>query len=770
MARRYYDTPEKIYSLLKTHPATSSLISEFEIADAKVMDVSNYLLLNNDEIQEMPLSMYYSDSDLLDQIAELYGYSVKPWSSYATTAGSTLLELLHTTIYLYKFGVTDNFYEKNFLNFLPEYDRDQILATPKLKLTVESLGRKLDQMEDAITRIADLYDIDKCPDEFLDYLGQNIGYEREDFTLSSVSFRELLKNIIEIYKIKGTNYSFSFFFKFLGFEINLKEFYFNRDVSNPEAFPGMTELNVEYYLTTTNPTKETGKPSVGINLKPAPYLAQTRNLDDWKIELNSLKEHGCTNPNAYMRGAETYNNDGLTWHKNPWTYFKTNLIEYQLEPFINKMNLTASDNETIKKYVKFLSPTYLFTWINVNLRPWIEDINVLIDDNDRWIRHVTKVLGDPRPTPTPWPMLPQGMPGVPVHAENEPWEIKTAQDEGFQAPYNDYEDMLDILIFQTGGEDLLNSIIKTLNRDGVDQWGTFLRRDGEHARQPGNPKHIANAYHRSDKRLCFDSLSLMIKGQSQTEYEDYSSKPFPAVPVDIHPFIGQTIADVNIVDMRWESVFNSSEYWVQISLDNRFEDTDEWRDKNLLADVMTTSNDYVHPVNLNNDIYYWRIRSRNILSDYYQEDQEPDWTRYTYTPATGYVPESYVHNTGWGPWSNVYYFNVKTIPFPFNGEIINRKTKYVSPLYQWNSAHTSQIFVYATFTMVWNIQLRTEFYEVEFTSESGSVSTTRVFNNTLTRNFSNGVYRWRCRAKSLEGIYGEWSEQRTFTVNFQEVI
>jgi hypothetical protein len=770
VARRYYDTTEKIYSLLKTHPATSSMITEFEIADAKVMDVANYLLLNNDEIQEMPLAMYYSDSDMLDQIAELYGYSVKPWASYATPAGSTLLELLHTTIYLYKFGVTDNFYEKNFLNFLPEYDRDQILATPKLKLTVESLGRKLDQMEDAITRIADLYDIDKCPDEFLDYLGQNIGYEREDFTLSSVSFRELLKNIIEIYKIKGTNYSFSFFFKFLGFEINLKEFYFNRDVKNPEAFPGMTELNVEYYLTTTNPIKETGKPSIGINLKPAPYLAQTRNLDDWRIELNSLKDHGCTNPDAYMRGAETYNGDGLTWHKNPWTYFKTNLIEYQLEPFINRMNLTASDNETIKKYVKFLSPTYLFTWINVNLRPWIEDINVLVDENDAWMRHVVKVLGDPRPTPTPWPMLPQGLPGVPVHVEGEPWEIKTAQDEGFQAPYNDYEDLMDILIFKTGGEDLIRSIIKTLNLDQADQWGTVLRRDGEHARQPGNPKHIANAYHRSDKRLCFDSLSLMIKGQSQSEYEDYSSKPFPAVPVDIHPFIGQTIADINIVEMRWEQIFNSSEYWLQISLDNRFENTDEWKSTNLLADIMTTSNDYIHPQNLNNDIYYWRIRSRNALLDYYQEDQEPDWTRYTYTPESGYIPESYVHNTGWGPWSNTYYFNVKTIPFPFDNETINRKTKYVSPLYQWNTAHTVQIFVYATFTMVWNIQLRTEFYEVEFTSESGSVSIAKVFNNTLTRNFSNGTYRWRYRAKSLEGIYGEWSEQMTFTVSFQEII
>ena len=770
MARKNYDTSEKIYSLLKTHPATSALISEFGIQDSCVMDVAKYLLANHDTIYNDPINAYFSDSDMLDNIANLYGYVTKPWSTYTTQAGVTLTELLNLTLYIYKFGVTDNFYEKHFLDFIPEYDRDQILATPKLKLTIESLGRKLDQMEDSITRISELYDIDKCPNEFLDYLGQNIGYEREDFTLSSVSFRELLKNIIEIYKIKGTNYSFSFFFKFLGFEIDLNEFYFNRDVSNPETFPGMTENNVEYYLTTTNPIYETGKPSQGIYLKPTDHLCQTRNLDDWKIELNLLKANGCTNPVAYMRGKETYNGDGLTWHKNPWTYFKTNLIEYELDPFINKLSLTASDNETIKKYIKFLSPTYLFTWINVNLRPWIEDINILQDDSTHWMRHVTKCLGDPRPTPTPWPQLPQGLPGVPYHDPADPWVKKTAEDDGFKGPYNDYEDMLGILIFHQGGETLVNSIIKTLNMDNADQWGTILRRDGEHARQPGNPKHIANAYHRSDKRLCFDSLELLVKKTTDTEYVDYSSKPFPAIPLDIHPFIGQTIADINIVDMTWESIHNASEYWVQIALDNGFDNTDAWRSSNLIADVKTTSNSYTHPAKLNNDIYYWRIRSRNILNDYYQSDQEDGWTHYDYASASGYAPDSYTHKTGWGPWSDVYYFNIKTTPFPFNNEVINRKTKYVTTLYQWDTTHTKQIFVYATFSMNWNSTLRTEFYEVEFTNEQDIVSTTKVFSNSLTKNFANGIYRWRYRAKSLEGSYGEWSSQMTFTVALPEIV
>ena len=117
--------------------------------------------------------------------------------------------------------------------------------------------------------------------------------------------------------------------------------------------------------------------------------------------------------------------NGVTWHSNPWTYFKTNLIEYELNPFFDKLNLTTSDNETIKKYVKFLSPTYLFTWININLRPWIEDVNLIIDSGEEFLMTITKTLGDPRPTPSPWPVHPPGIGGVPDHTPGDPWIQKT---------------------------------------------------------------------------------------------------------------------------------------------------------------------------------------------------------------------------------------------------------------------------------------------------------------------------------------------------------
>ena len=374
--------------------------------------------------------------DILDILASYYGFNsptfIPPWDQVMSEDGTKLTELLSYTLHNFFFISKDNFYEKNILNFIPAYDRDQMLEKPKIKLFMQGLGKKLDQLEDYMNSLENIYDLDSCPDELLDYIGQNLGYEKEDFTLSNLSFRELLKNIIEIYKVKGTNYSFSFFFKFLGFSINLKEFYFNRDVQNPEAFPGADEFKVEYYLSTTNPLYDT------TTNKSVKNLGDIKNINDFETEKLLLEEAGCTNAINYMLGKETYNNEMVKMHSNPWTYFKTNLIEYALSPFLSKVNLTASDNETIKKYVRFLSPTYLFTWINVNLLPWTENFEI---NSETLLTEVLVTLGDPRPTPSPWPSHKPGEKGVPAHIEGTPFIKKTSSDVGFEGPYLNYEDV-----------------------------------------------------------------------------------------------------------------------------------------------------------------------------------------------------------------------------------------------------------------------------------------------------------------------------------------
>jgi hypothetical protein len=445
--------------------------------------------------------------DLIDIIASLYGFvtlgMTPPWSQYQSAKGTNLMVLLTLTIYLYRYGTVDNFYETHIWDFIPEYDRVAMQAQPKIKLFMESLGRKFDDMEDKLSRLQSIYNLDECPDELLDYLGQMLGYEKEDFSLSNLSFRELLKNIIEIYKIKGTNYSFSFFFKFLGFNVNLKEFYFNRDVQNPESFPGVDENNAEFYFTTKNPIYET------VWGKPAPHLDAIRPINDWANEKASLDAKGCTNSIKYMLGKEGYNG-GSAMHSNPWKYFKTNLIEYRLDPFLNKLDLTSSDNDTIKKYVSFLSPTYLFTWISVNLAPWVEGISIQNNVQDILTSEIYKNMGD---------------------ISNGAFVDGEIVDDYFKV----WDAKLNKFVSYRYADSLTMEITNNLNLGGDDRVGTVLRRNGAVTRQAGNPKHLANTFHNGAKRLAIDGVGIWIKPYGDIDYDFIVSD----LSTIINPFQGQ---------------------------------------------------------------------------------------------------------------------------------------------------------------------------------------------------------------------------------------
>jgi phage tail P2-like protein len=766
----------------------SGLLEAFDIDKQRLQRVADFLILNDSVINNTELPVYYNNSSIIDQIANLYGYTTIPWDQYISQNGTNLLELLNFTLYLYKFGAISNFYEKHLLDFVPEYDREQIQASPKLKLSVESLGRKLDNIEDILSRFPNLYSIDNCPEELLDYLGQTLGYEREDFTLTNVSFRELLKNIIEIYKIKGTNYSFSFFFKFLGFNIDLTEFYFNKDVINPESFPGIDEDRVEFFLSHINPTEYHYYVTAQGNttyIKPAVHLYATRNLNDWDQEIAVLKAADCSNASKYMRGVETKNNDGVTWHPNPWNYFKTNLIEYNLNPFITKLNLTATDNETIKKYVKFLSPTYLFTWININVQPWIEDYSIAISNIDLGVtdpdnidtpstfnRSITVTLGDSRPTPDPWPQFQPGQMGVPDHAVGVPFVKKTALDPGFSPPYSDHEQLGSyydstgtlitpgqISVFNKGSD--LFTVYQTnwmnLNSDGKttqdDQIGTPLRRDGTQIRKPGHPKYIASITHKAVKHLTFDSLGSFVKNSNLPDsalyWQDYSYRSYPASPITPQPFDNQIVSSSNIVTFDWDDIVGASsytntsnvhygKYHFQLSKDPTFSSVLAETDQ-LDSNVITTSSPLLNllETKLHNGVYHWRVRVDN----------------------GGLIPFS------WTAWSSVWNFILKVFPYPYDGENLSEASLFVIPTYDIHN-----VLLNVGLDLMWESVPNSESYQVQV-SNNNFQTTLRdeiITTNAYQIDIKNGIYQWRHRPKDRDSGYPDWSTitPLTFTIDF----
>lgn len=791
MARRYYDNQQRVYKLFKDHPAFSMMLDEFYIENDTVKQVSRYMLQRHDEISSSNIREFYFGSEIVEDLAAMYGFS-GDYSSLEGVRGTTAQELLMMTIYLYKFGVTDNFFEENILNFIPEHDREIIKDTPKIKLFLQSIGRKLDDVEDKISRISDLYNIDEVPNELLDYLGQILGYEKEDFSLSDVSFREILKNIIEIYKIKGTNYSFSFFFKFLGFNINLKEFYFNRDVANPETFPGVDEEKVEYYLTTTNPIFETTLS------KPAKNLDKIKSLNNWELEITQLKNAGCNNPVEYMMGKQSYNNDGKIWHKNPWRYFKTNLIEYELEPFFDKINLTSSDNETIRKYIKFLSPTYLFTWINVNLLPWIESIDVQQNIEEAISAQITKTMGS---------------------NQNGSWM------EGEQL--KDY-----LALYDPQGDIITSEIVNNLNLGGDDEIGTVLTRNGIYIRKSGHPSHISNMFHDGEKRLGLDSLNIFIKRASDQE-ADYIVNSYDELPSDaeimdvgivinensikyiykdipptfeiltdisgideaefpnekIFPTYFQLINSPNLINgeiykandnKKYYQYINQPLSWYKATIDERYSSWLNYSEKPFPAypEMMTPASNTI--LNSNSVLLKWNssyqqqefnlqistdINFEHIINDELLSSSVLSFRRQHLANGLYYwrIRVKNVFNQ-WGPWSSTSNFRVSAIPFPFDGQILTKTQDGFKIIYD----ETGAVINDTALNIVWDKSLNTETYEIEVSKDQNFNSLLyKEFhsNNRVILSIFNGTYYWRIKYKKKNQPWSEWQQVRSFTID-----
>jgi len=303
--------------------------------------------------------------------------------------GKTFIErsVYWQTMYTFKYSTIKIFFRSNWQRFMPDYDTLQIESNEKLKLFQESFMREYDRFASIIDEIYNVVNIDRCPEEYLNYLAQAIGYEKEDSNLlNNSSFRELIKNIIEIYKIKGTNYSFELFFNFLGFEATLKEYWFDKRFgdpninSNPET--GITDKKFAgFYYSSKKPTDYIPE---GMR---HPYIV-THNLLRETEDINEFSR-------LTVNGIYTYSQligDTSGYPNTPYTFFKTNVMEYSLARVTTGVSaeseLSTEDLASIRRYADFLTPIFIQKNIVIIIPPFKDDGNSLIlSDVDRHDTH-----------------------------------------------------------------------------------------------------------------------------------------------------------------------------------------------------------------------------------------------------------------------------------------------------------------------------------------------------------------------------------------------
>ena len=375
----------EVKSLNLQHPLTSLENTEFTYRE-----LVRLLLLNREIISEYSINEIKENNFTINEFLDLEENIVS-----AGDFRSEMSEVLQVSfikskaytqiLYTFKYSTIKTFFRDNWENFVPDFDVLNISKSEQLTVFQEAFMREFDRFSEIIDEIYNLQDIDRTPSRYLNYLAQTIGYEREDENfLFDASFRELIKNIIEIYRIKGTNFSFELFFNFLGFEANVREFWFDARFFDPlitgNPFTGISSRsNFGFYLTTIRPTdyipSGMRNPVVVSDDEIGPTLDGS--------EFNSMISTGMYTPSQLLGLEPGYKDE-------PYRYFKTNIMEFTLERVSRAIEidtgdiieeeeeggegeeggLSAEELQIIRLYANFLTPIFLSRNIVVITRPF----------------------------------------------------------------------------------------------------------------------------------------------------------------------------------------------------------------------------------------------------------------------------------------------------------------------------------------------------------------------------------------------------------------
>jgi hypothetical protein len=361
---------------------------------AERFEIESYILIfdNDDEFNnslfeegEFPLTSLEKEnlvSLLIDNntyissntVVDLVGQNFIKTSIDETLGFSTSTSFYKQIFYTYKYASTKSFFKKNYSKFLPPYDVVKLQDdNGKKQLFIEAFVREFDKFCDVIDKIYNIVDIDKIPLEYVNYLAQLIGYEREDYLLiSDISYRELLKNIIEIYKIKGTNYSFELFFGFLGYDITIREFWFDKRLADEGITANLytsvtSKTNLFFYLTPLKPTEYIPEGMLYPILVNENEIKDTMDLNKFQRYIN-LHFQGDSDGYSYQQLI----GDTPGYTGDTYTYFKTNIIQYSLTSLrtYEDIELGEDDLNIIALYVKFLTPIFISPRILLAAAPY----------------------------------------------------------------------------------------------------------------------------------------------------------------------------------------------------------------------------------------------------------------------------------------------------------------------------------------------------------------------------------------------------------------
>lgn len=357
-------TKEKL--LNEYHP---SVVQQMTIESSlkniqNMQELANLLLINESHIKEKSIWDLTAERFLFNEISLIFDLS------------NPSDVVFQTIFYTYKYCYVSSFFQNNVEHFMPQYDLDTIKENTAAEAFLDSVLKEFDKIDRMLVETEKYLNYDEIPWKYIVYLTQMLGLEKDLLNFDDSEeelYRELAKNILDIYRVKGTSYSFELFFNFLGINIEIREYFFDRRYyyakfpeENPETGTS-NKYTKDFYLTTINPS---------FNANPNFSASEVISLRDFSPQENLrdfdelVEKYGIEAVLGYCE----YDKNNERYTGKVYKYFKTNYIYYYASALGGKSNLTSKQISSLAKYLDFLTPIFVMKDIKT--------VAYTMDDND----------------------------------------------------------------------------------------------------------------------------------------------------------------------------------------------------------------------------------------------------------------------------------------------------------------------------------------------------------------------------------------------------
>ena len=210
-------TKEKL--LNEYHP---SVVQQMTIESSlkniqNMQELANLLLINESHIKEKSIWDLTAERFLFNEISLIFDLN------------NPSDVVFQTIFYTYKYCYVSSFFQNNVEHFMPQYDLDTIKENAAAEAFLDSVLKEFDKIDRMLVETEKYLNYDEIPWKYIVYLTQMLGLEKDLLNFDDSEeelYRELAKNILDIYRVKGTSYSFELFFNFLGINIEIREYFF----------------------------------------------------------------------------------------------------------------------------------------------------------------------------------------------------------------------------------------------------------------------------------------------------------------------------------------------------------------------------------------------------------------------------------------------------------------------------------------------------------------------------------------------------------------